>query len=82
MAEAAKLPPVFTAIVSDSGSDVDCLKVAARCLMRSAQIDPFGTVAPSESGHSRGRFDYEHPRLLGFPTFDFDRRIPLGIVES
>jgi hypothetical protein len=28
VAEAAKLPPVFTAIVSDSGGDVDCLKVA------------------------------------------------------
>jgi hypothetical protein len=27
-------------------------------------------------------FDYEHPRLLGFPTFGLYRRILLGIVEG
>src|ERR1700733_3961072 len=27
-------------------------------------------------------FDYEHPRLLGFPAFRLDRSVRLGIIES
>jgi hypothetical protein len=46
------------------------------------QPDPFRTITPSESGHSRVRFDYEHPRLLSLLTFGLDRRIPLGVVEG
>lgn len=35
-----------------------------------------------ERGHSRGRFDDEHPRLLSFLTFGLDGRVRLGIVEG
>lgn len=41
-----------------------------------------GRWGDGERGHSRGRFDDEHPRLLCFLTFGLDRRVRLGIVEG